>query len=88
MPAGSASDKSRGGGVPITPPRTPIQEEEHTSSETTQTSADSPVGPAENGGSPPLPPVARRTPCVQYTRTWEIYLVPPLSTSSTSLAAH
>ena len=55
MPAGSASEKLGGGGAPITPPRTPLQEEEHTSSETTPISAASPVGPAENGGVSPAP---------------------------------
>ena len=55
MPAGSASEKSRGGGVPITPPRTPLQEEEHMSSETTPISAVSPGCPAESGGVSPAP---------------------------------
>ena len=69
MPAGSASEKSGGGGVPVAPPRTPLQEEENTSSETTPVSAASPLGPAEIGGSPPLPPVAHQTPWVQFART-------------------
>ena len=55
MSAGSASEKSGGGGVPITPPRTPLQEEENTSSETTPVSAASPLGPAEIGGVSPAP---------------------------------
>ena len=49
MPAGSASERQGGGGVPVTQPRTPPQEEEHTSSETTPISAASPAGPAESG---------------------------------------
>ena len=55
MPAGSSFERQGGGGVPITPPRTPPQEEEHTSSEAIPISAASPVGPAESGGVSPAP---------------------------------